>query len=110
MTTKTDYPYVVLGKDGFAIIEGTTTKVIELVEEKNTFGISPEELHLWHPYLSLSQIHAAFAYYWDHQEELDRQIEQFRERAEKWMREREEEHRAFEAGIRAKARAKGIIG
>jgi uncharacterized protein (DUF433 family) len=109
MPTKTAYPYVVIGEDGLAIIEGTTTKVIELVEEKNAYGVSPEELHLWHPYLSLSQIHAAFAYYWDHKEELDREIEESENKLKEWMGEREVEHRAFEAGITAKARAKGVI-
>jgi len=28
-----------------------------------------------HPYLTLGQIYSALAYYWDHQEELDRDIE-----------------------------------
>ena len=107
MTTKTDYPYIVLSEEGLAIIEGTTTKVIELVEEKNAYGVSPEELHLWHPYLSLAQIHAALTYYWDHKEDLDREIEQSEDRLKEWMQQREEEHRAFEARIVAKARAKG---
>jgi hypothetical protein len=28
-----------------------------------------------HPYLTLGQIHSALAYYWDHQEELEQDIE-----------------------------------
>ena len=50
-------------------------KVIELVLEKSAYGWSPEELHFQHPYLSLGQIHSALAYYWDHQKELDSDIE-----------------------------------
>ena len=38
-------------------------------------GWSPEELAFQHPYLTLGQIHSALAYYWDHQEELDHDIE-----------------------------------
>jgi len=49
--------------------------VIELVLEKIAYGWSPEELHFQHPYLSLGQIHSALAYYWDHQEELDQEVE-----------------------------------
>ncbi len=87
------------------MIEGSTTRVIELVEEKRAYAVSPEELHLWHPYLSLAQIHAAFAYYWDHKEELDREIGRSEEELKEWMRHREDEHRAFEARIKEKAHA-----
>ena len=107
MTTKTAYPHILLGGEGLAIIEGTTTKVIELVEEKNAYGVSPEELHLWHPYLSLSQIHAAFAYYWDHKEELDQEIEHSEKELKEWMRQREEEHKKFDARIMAKRMYRG---
>ncbi len=50
-------------------------KFIELVLEKMAYGWSPEELYFQHPYLTLGQIHSALAYYWDHQEELDEDIE-----------------------------------
>ena len=50
-------------------------KVIEIVLEKAAYGWSPEELHFQHPYLSLGQIYSALAYYCDHQNELDKDIE-----------------------------------
>jgi len=50
-------------------------KVVELVAERMAYGWSPEEFHFQHPYLTLGQIHSALAYYWDHQEEIDRHIE-----------------------------------
>ena len=62
-------------KKGVPIISGTDMKVIELVLEKSAYGWSPEELHFQHPYLTLGKIHSALAYYWDHQEELDADIE-----------------------------------
>ncbi len=67
--------HVVLNDDGVPTIEGTNMKVIELVLEKVAYGWSSEELHFQHPYLSLGQIHSALAYYWDHQSELDRDIQ-----------------------------------
>jgi uncharacterized protein (DUF433 family) len=70
-----EYKHVVLDKDNVPIIEGTDMKVIELVLEKTAYGWSPEELHFQHPYLTLGQIHSALAYYWDHQDEMDRDIE-----------------------------------
>ena len=73
---KTKYEHVVLDKKQVPIITGTTMKVIELVLEKAAYGWSPEELHFQHPYLSLGQIYSALAYYWDHKEELDQDIEE----------------------------------
>jgi uncharacterized protein (DUF433 family) len=73
--TETRYEHVVLSKEGTPFIEGTTTKVVELVLSYLSSGSSPEELHLNYPYLSLGQIHSALAYYWDHQTQLDEDIE-----------------------------------
>lgn len=71
----TAYEHAVLNENKVPIIAGTNMKIIELILEKNAYGWSPEELHLQHPYLTLGQIHSALAYYWDHREELDKDIE-----------------------------------
>ncbi|MBI2502832.1 MAG: DUF433 domain-containing protein [Candidatus Latescibacteria bacterium] len=73
---ETRYEHVVLDENSIPTISGTTMKVIELVAERLAYGWSPEELHFQHPYLSLGQIHSALAYYWDHQEELEQNLEQ----------------------------------
>jgi uncharacterized protein (DUF433 family) len=72
---ETAYEHIILNEDQVPLIEGTTMKVIELVQEHLAWAWSPEELHLNHPYLTLGQIHSALAYYWDHKEELDQDIE-----------------------------------
>lgn len=72
---ETRYEHVILNEQGIPMIAGTTMKVIELVLNSKAYGWSPEELHFQHPYLTLGQIHSALAYYWDHQEELDQDIE-----------------------------------
>jgi uncharacterized protein (DUF433 family) len=71
----TKYEHVSLNDAKVPIIAGTTMKVIEIVLERTAYDWSPEELHFQHPYLSLGQIHSALAYYWDHQDELDQDIE-----------------------------------
>lgn len=71
----TQYEHIVLNEANVPIISGTNMKVVELVLEKMAYGWSAEELHFQHPYLTLGQIHSALAYYWDHQEELERDIE-----------------------------------
>ncbi len=68
---KTNYEHIVIQNEGVPIIDGTFTKVIELVREVQTWGWSPEELCYQHAYLTLGQVHSALAYYWDHKEELD---------------------------------------
>ncbi len=57
------------------MLAGTTMKVVELVMAQQAHGWSPEELHFQFPSLSLGQIHTALAYYWDHKDELDADIE-----------------------------------
>lgn len=73
--TATSYAHIELDDRGVPIIAGTTMKVLELVIERTAYGWSPEELHFQHPYLSLGQIHSALAYYEDHKQEIDADIE-----------------------------------
>jgi len=75
-SAKTKYEHIILDEKDVPIMAGTNMKVIELVLEKTAYGWSPEELHFQHPYLSLGQIYSALAYYWDHKEALDRDIEE----------------------------------
>jgi uncharacterized protein (DUF433 family) len=56
------------------MIAGTNMKVIELVIEHQAYGWSPEEIHYQHPYLSMGQIYSALAHYWNHRDEMDREI------------------------------------
>src|SRR5688572_19010164 len=75
MLAETRYEHVALDTAKVPIIMGTTMKVIELALAQIAYGWSPEELHFQFPYLTLGQIHSALAYYWDHKEELDQDIE-----------------------------------
>jgi len=73
---ETKYEHVILNEDNVPIIADTNTKVVELILDKIAYGWSPEELRFQHPHLTLGQIYSALAYYYDHQEILDRVIEQ----------------------------------
>ena len=64
-----------LDEQGVAWISGTRVKVIEVALDKLAHGSSPEEMAFQYPHLSLAQIHAALAYYYEHQGELDADIE-----------------------------------
>ena len=64
-----------LDDTGIAWIHGTRIKVIEVAVDKVAHGSSPEEIHFQYPHLSLAQVHAALAYYYEHQSELDAEIQ-----------------------------------
>src|SRR5262245_57181108 len=72
----TAYEHLTFNEQGVAIIEHTRMKVSQLVSEVMAYGWSPQELHFQHPHLSMGQIHSALAYYWDHKQEVERQIEE----------------------------------
>ena len=63
-----------LDERGVGWIVGANTKVKEVVLDKMAYGWSPEEMHFQHSHLSMAQVHAALAYYYEHQVEIDAQI------------------------------------
>ena len=71
--TAVNISHIALNDAGTAFIDGTRTRVAMVVMDKMN-GLSPEQIHESYPYLSLSQIHAALAYYYDHQPQLDAEI------------------------------------
>jgi len=76
MLAETRYEHVVLNDAHVPLISGTTMKVVEIVLAQAAYGWSAEELHIQFSHLTLGQIYSALAYYWDHRDELDRNIEQ----------------------------------
>ena len=75
MLAETRYEHVVLNDAHMPLIAGTTMKVVELVLAQASYGWGAEELHIQFSHLTLGQIYSALAYYWDHRDELDSDIE-----------------------------------
>ncbi len=100
---ETRYEHVILSDGNVPIIAGTNMKVIELILEKTAYGWSPEELKFQHSYLTLGQIHSALAYYWDHKEELDHDIEKRFEYVNKLQR------KTRDSPLESRLKAKGLI-
>ena len=67
--------YIRRDERGTAWIADTNTKVIEVAMDRLAYGWDAEEIHTAHPHLSLAHIHAALSYYYDHQGEIDAQME-----------------------------------
>ena len=74
MTAVEPVSHIRTDAQGRAWIDDTNVKVIELVKDWLAHGSSPEEMALQHPHLSLAQIHAALAHYYDHQVDDDREV------------------------------------
>ena len=96
---ETRYEHIALNEDRVPGIVDTTIKVLE----RQAYSWSPEELHFQHPYLTLGQIHSALAYYWEHREQLDRDIQRRLERVERMRGEAE----PFSLAERLKGRGPG---
>ncbi len=58
---------------GVAWIDDSNVKVVEVVLD-HVQGQLAEDIRADHPHLTLAQIHAALAYYYDHQPEIDELI------------------------------------
>ena len=76
-------------------------KVIEVVLAQRSYGWTAEEIQINHHYLSMSQIYAALAYYWDNRQALDRDIE----RGEDVIQQ--QEHATGESAFAARLRSQG---
>ncbi len=74
MTTAVELQSITLDDRGRPIIAGTRFKVKLLALEHIHWDLSAEQLHEAHPPLTLSQIYAALAYYYEHQPEMDAEM------------------------------------
>ncbi len=69
------YPHIHESEDGSACLENwPRIRVAQIVMDHIGRAWSPDEISRQYPHLSLAEIHAALAYYYDHQEEIDREI------------------------------------
>jgi len=85
MVTATEYKYIVKDAEilgGEPVIKGTRTSVRAIVENWR-LGLSPEEIVIHMPHLTLARVFEALSYYSDHQEEINECIEKNRIPADK---------------------------
>lgn len=81
--TPTGTAHIWLDEQGRAWIDDTNVKVIEVVLDKFGYGWGVEQIIAEYPgQFTPAQIHAAFSYYYDHQAELDAEMERLRKEAE----------------------------
>lgn len=67
--------HIEINQAGEAKLVGSRIKVKHLAAVKQSHGYSAEQIQQEvYPHLSLAQIHAALAYYYDHQSEIDNSL------------------------------------
>jgi uncharacterized protein (DUF433 family) len=96
--------HIEIDSRGDAKIVGSRIKVIHLVMAKAADGLTIEQLYEQYPHLTPAQIHAAFAHYYDHKEELDARIVEDARRAKE-----ERDASLADCSMRAKLRQLGKL-
>jgi len=85
MPLEATYPHIVKEGGQPARLEGhARTRVSMIVADYVWRGWLAEEIALKYPYLTLAEIHAAMAYYFDHREEIDQEMAAEDQEIEAW--------------------------
>lgn len=86
---KTEHLYIISDQEycgGSPVVEGTKFPVRSIINYVLHQGLTPEELVKEFSNLTLAQVHDALSYYYDHQQEIDKELNELTEdklRAEK---------------------------
>jgi uncharacterized protein (DUF433 family) len=76
MTVSILYPHIIKENGAPACLEShPRTRVAMIVMDYLARGLSPEDIVSHYPYLKLAEVHSAMAYYHDHREEIDGEIQ-----------------------------------
>ncbi len=76
MSTISSYPHIEKPPGMPARLEShPRTRVAMIVMDYLARGLGPEDIVRHYPYLTLAEVHAAMAYYHDHQQEIDAEIQ-----------------------------------
>lgn len=77
------YPHISYDERGVARIGSTRHRVIDIAADYIAHGYGAAQIVDQYPDLTLAQVHAAFTYYFDHQEAIDAALIESYRRSEK---------------------------
>lgn len=104
MTTAVQTAHIRLDERGVAWVDDRNVKVIEVALDMIAYGATAEQIHDLHDgYLSMSQIHAALSYYFDHRAAFDAEIERQSREARQFRKEN------MDSPGRRRLRAMGLL-
>src|SRR5437588_12797750 len=77
MATDLTYPHILKPEGSPAHLERMPRiRVAQIVTDYLNHGWSADEICIHYPHLKLAEVHSAMAYYFDHQSEIDGEIEE----------------------------------
>jgi uncharacterized protein (DUF433 family) len=79
--------HIVVDEEGVARVDETTVKVLEIALDHLAYGWSADAIHEQFPHLTLAQIHAALAYFYDHQAQFETEIANIEREIMRWNKE-----------------------
>lgn len=104
MSVGVKYPHVKKPADGPARLERVPrVRVAQIAMDWIAHGWSVEEMCRHHPYLQPAEAHAAMLYYFDHREEIDREIR------EEWEVSESSRATASPTPFELRMRARGLL-
>jgi uncharacterized protein (DUF433 family) len=71
-----------------ARIKGSRIRVVDVAICHEKLGMSPERIVQEYPQLTLGDVHAALAYYWDHRDEIEQRLAADKAFVEEFRRQR----------------------
>ena len=102
--TTTTYPHIAFTDGGVPYIDGTRIKLETIIMARLQGRLEPEQIAADYPPLTPGQVYMALAYYYDHKEEMDRQMEERERMAEEILARIDSTSR-----IRADLKARGLL-
>jgi len=76
MATEVDYPHIeVPAGEPARLRRVPRVRVAQIAADYLAYGWSADEMCRQHPYLTPAEAHSAMAYYFDHEEEIDAEIQ-----------------------------------
>jgi uncharacterized protein (DUF433 family) len=104
MTSEVTYPHIEKAAGQPARLQRIPrVRVAQIVMDYLAYGWSPDEMCRQHAYLRLSEAYAAMAYYFDRQDEIDREI-----RTE-WEQAQQAKSQALHSPFFVRMRTKGLL-
>jgi hypothetical protein len=98
------YPHIAKQDDEPARLQRIPrVRVSQIAMDYLAHGWSPDEMCRQHPYLQPAEAHAAMTYYFDHQEEIDREIQT------EWQQVQEDQAQAARSPFFLRLKAKGRL-
>ena len=104
MAVGLEYPHIEKSTDQPArLARLPRVRVAQIATDYLAYGWSPDEMCRQHPYLKPAEVHAAMAYYFDHQSEIDAEIQAELDESDKARQS------VLNSPLRLRLRAKGLL-